>query len=249
MIDFFWDEQFQLGEESTLLTQLTWPNYLVEPSDIPEPSLEFSISEAELLRRMPTWGIRRKGDGTLIANASAVLISADVKSDALPAAGWRFAMEAFGKNEKPNCLCLLAANIHPAYRRQGLAALLLKKGKEIASSRGLDYMIGPVRPTAKSEFPELSMTEYLIKKNEAGETYDPWLRLHLRLGAELLNICEQSVIIQASAEKWREWTKQKLTSSGKYTLPQGLAPLDLDISKNLGIYKEPNVWVRYTLRR
>jgi hypothetical protein len=59
-------------------------------------------------------------------------------------------------------------------------------------------MVGPVRPILKAEFPALSMGEYLKKRTDQGEIFDPWLRAHARLGAEVLNICANSITVKAT---------------------------------------------------
>jgi hypothetical protein len=242
-----WDQELQLGDETARLTMLSWPNFLVEPSDIPDPGLTFELTQQEIARRLPVWGIRRESDKALVAYAHGALIAADLSKNHLPDLGWQFAIESAFSNEPRNCMCLLAANVDPQVRSLGHSQLLLEKSKLITHELGFKTMIGPVRPTLKSDFPLMPMTEYMAKKTDSGEIYDPWLRLHTKCGGEVLNICSQSVVVRATLPKWREWTGLPLSTSGDQVLKMGLVPLKIDLQKNIGVYTEPNVWFRYRI--
>ena len=245
---FNWDFSLELGQETDRLMTATWPNYICEPSDIPDPGLTCEMEAEELTRRNPLWGIRRDSDQALVAYAHAVLVDLDFRRSSLPNHGWRFAIETVTNPKlKANCLCVIAINVDPNLRRQGFSQALLERAKLVAKERGFAGLVGPVRPTLKHEFPQLSMQEYLEKRTDRGEIFDPWLRAHTKAGADVLNICEQSVTITATLDKWRNWTGADLQNSGKYILPQGLAPLVADVEKNIGVYCEPNIWVRYLL--
>ena len=83
--------------------------------------------------------------------------------------------------------------------------------------------------------------------SENGNIFDPWIKIHLKSGGKITNICTQSVHIKASLSKWREWTQLSFPQSGDYEIPQGLVPLSVDREKNLATYTEPNVWMRYRI--
>jgi hypothetical protein len=244
---YSWDSSLQLGDETAHLTNSLWPNFLVEESDIADSSLELEISEAELSRRFRQWGIRRDSDQKLVAYLSAILISADLSTDVLPDSGWQFAMQSVCSSKAPNCMCLIVANVLPEARQLGLAQILLEKSKEVTKESGFSTLIAPVRPTAKSEFPDLTIAEYVERRSASNEIADPWLRTHSKLGGEVLNVCNESVVVTATLKKWREWTGLALEKSGAHPLIGGLAPLHVDVEKNVGAYREPNVWVRYRL--
>lgn len=244
---YFWDPQLRLGQETSALTRVLWPNYLIEDSDIPEPSLKFEMPEREMNRRFPVWGIRRASDRKLAAYANGVLLHCDPSVEKLPETGWRHAIDAVFSKTPPNCLCLLVANVDPEQRNLGLSVPLLDMAKQVTKKLGFSQMIGPVRPIRKSEFPDLSMSDYVSRLTGEGESFDPWVREHVRAGAAILNICSESVLVRATLAKWRQWIKLPLTESGEYELPGGLAPLVVDVAANVGVYREPNVWVRYQL--
>ncbi|MGZ3722624.1 MAG: hypothetical protein ACXVA9_06825 [Bdellovibrionales bacterium] len=245
---YYWDNTLRLGDETSQLTKQIWPNFLIDESDIPEPGLKFSISVEELNSRFPVWGIRDERDLKLVAYAQAVLIHADIKKDALPDSGWRFACEALVSVASPNCLCLLAVNVDPSVKHMGFSQSLVAKAKLVTLEKGFSTMIGPVRPALKSEFPQMTMDEFLEMRSTSGEIFDPLVRAHVHFGGEVLNVCNESVLIKASLAKWQEWTGLEFGQSGAYELPQGLAPIEIDAENDLGVYREPNVWVRYRLR-
>jgi hypothetical protein len=242
---YSWDSSLQLGDETAHLTNSLWPNFLVDESDIPDDSLQLEISVEEFNRRFINWGIRRDSDQKLVAYLSAVLIFAEISKDQLPDSGWRFAMQSVCSTAAPNCVCLNVANVLPETRQLGLAQILLEKSKAVTKELGFSTLIAPVRPVRKSEFPNLTMAEFLEKRTDANEIFDPWLRTHSKLGGEILNVCNESVVITATVKKWREWTGLALTQSGDYPLAGALAPLHVELEKNLGTYREPNIWVRY----
>lgn len=246
--DFFLDRSIDLGTPEVLrLSDLAWPNYLRLESDIPEPGHQFKMSKSEFVRRFPIWGIRSRTSNTLVAFAHAVLLEMDLSVTQLPDDGWRFAIRHVAESHRPNCLCLVVASIDPVARGHGLSRHLIEYGKTLTQSLGFKEMIAPVRPTQKHLYPFESMSEYLSRTGLRGKIFDPWLRIHSEAGAEFANICRSSVNVAATLSKWREWTGLALTASGAQQIPGGLVPLSVDVQRNIGVYSEPNVWVRYRL--
>lgn len=244
---YAWDPSLRLGKETAELTARVWPNYLIAESDLPEPRLKFEISQQEFLRRFPAWGIRREDTGGLVAFANGVQLALDLSQPSLPEGGWQYAIQSADSKAPRNALCLLVANVDPTVRGLGLARTLVERAKLATLGLGFDTMIAPVRPTRKHESPFTPMDEYILKRTERGELYDPWLNLHHQAGGKIVNVCSESVCVRATLGKWREWTGLPLQASGDRLLPQGLVPLKVDTEGNVGTYSEPNVWVRYDL--
>jgi GNAT superfamily N-acetyltransferase len=238
--EFFWDNELKLGRETAELTAKIWPNYLVVESDIPEPGLKFEITQEEFVRRFPVWGIRRSEDKRLVAFANAVQVCLETQ-ETLPSEGWRFAIQSGASGKTPNALCLVIANIDPSARGQGFGKVLIERAKQAARELGFLNLVAPVRPTLKHQEPLMPMTEYLLTR------IDPWIKTHIESGGEVLNVCEESVVITATLNKWREWTGLSLQENGEHNLPHGLVPLSVDLQKGIGIYREPNVWLRYRI--
>ena len=67
------------------------------------------------------------------------------------------------------------------------------------------------------------------------------------LGGRILKVAPESMVVEASVQQWMEWTGGKFPASGAYVVPGALAPVHIDLEKNIGRYAEPNVWVEHSL--
>jgi hypothetical protein len=142
-----------------------------------------------------------------------------------------------------DALCALAAEISPAARGRGLAEESLRAMSALAASRGLGHLVAPVRPSWKERYPLTPIEEYVTWRREDGSLFDPWLRVHERLGGRLSTPLPQSMLITGSVAEWQAWVGIDFPRTGEYVFPRGLALLDVDRDVDLGTYWEPNVWV------
>ncbi len=101
--------------------------------------------------------------------------------DAAPEAG--FALRAAGGT--PTALCALAAEILPRHQGHGLSAAVLRAMAGLASGAGLPHLIAPVRPTLQERYPTIAIERYTRWTREDGTPFDPWIRVHIRLGGRL----------------------------------------------------------------
>jgi hypothetical protein len=69
------------------------------------------------------------------------------------------------------------------------------------------------------------------------------MRVHARMGADVLRPEPRSLLIEAPVEDWERWTAMAFPADGDYWFPRGLAPLHVDGGR--GVYHEPNVWMRH----
>ena len=76
-----------------------------------------------------------------------------------------------------------------------------------------------------------------------GAPFDPWLRVHWRLGATLLKPAPQSAFVLGTVNQWEEWTRMVFPETGEYVIPGGLQPLTIDREADEGRYYDPNVWM------
>jgi GNAT superfamily N-acetyltransferase len=143
----------------------------------------------------------------------------------------------------PTTLCAIAAAIVPEYRGTGLSSTIVRRMTAIAAAHGLDGLIAPVRPTWKDRYPLVSIEHYAAWRRGDGSLYDPWLRTHERLGAELLVPAPRSMTISGTREEWQEWTDLVFPQDGDYVVPGALVPVRF--KEGQGIYVEPNVWMRH----
>jgi hypothetical protein len=242
-----WDYGMVFNSETMAVSAQVSEKYLVETSDIEENPLEVSLDLSELPIRFPVMGIRSQSTNRLIAYVSLSQVTMDVCAPTLPENGWQALVRSSYSNGKATGMALWVAIVLPEYRKLKLSDCLLKQSLRLTKQRGFHTLIGPVRPSRKAEFPDLSFEEYIEMKTSDGRIFDPWLRLHLQNGAEIVNICDSSTIVRASLGQWEKWTGLKFQQSGSHRIPGGIVPLQVDLSARLGVYKEPGIWVRYHL--
>lgn len=185
---------------------------------------------------------------TLIAAGHAIPLVWDGTIDGLPE-GWDDAIERgfrdYEHGEAPTALCGLSIVIAPNQQGRGLSEMMVRAMKDIAAADGLDQIIIPVRPSLKSRHPLVPMHEYIQWRQPDGSPFDPWLRIHQRMGAEILGIAPHSMVITGTLEQWEQWTGMQFPESGRYPVPGALEPIIIDCDHKSGRYEESNVWVRY----
>jgi GNAT superfamily N-acetyltransferase len=156
-----------------------------------------------------------------------------------------FALRAAGG--RPDTLSALAIEIAPGARGAGLSATMIAAMARIARDHDLGGLIAPLRPTWKERYPLTPIERYAAWTREDGLPFDPWIRTHVRLGAEILRPEPESLRIAGTVAEWESWIDLPLPESGEYVFPHGLAPLRVDREADLGLYYEPNVWVGHSV--
>ncbi len=139
-------------------------------------------------------------------------------------------------------LCAVGVLVRPMYRRKGLSRKILSEMRSLSEAKGLRGFLAPVRPSRKHVFPEESIETYANRRDGKGRLLDPWLRVHEELGGERLGFMHESVTVTATIQDWEKWTGMRFSTSGSYCIPDGLAPVSIDLETNRGTYREPNVW-------
>ena len=76
---------------------------------------------------------------------------------------------------------------------------------------------------------------------------DPWLRVHVRAGARIVNVAHYSMVIPGTLAQWRKWTGLPFDRSGPVEVPHALVPVHCDVDQDRAIYVEPNVWVHHRI--
>ena len=165
----------------------------------------------------------------------------------LPDRGWDW---VFGKgindklnNIRANTLNGLQIAVSKKHQGKGISSLVLKEMIFLARDNGFKYVTTPVRPILKSEYPLTSIDNYIKWRREDGLPFDPWLRVHVRLGGKIIKPCHKSMYITGTVNEWEEWTNMKFFETGRYVIRGALKPVKINIEKNSGEYTEPNVWV------
>ena len=157
------------------------------------------------------------------------------------------ACEAREAGQRPTALCALAAEVRPRFQGGGLANRMLDIMADLARGGGLSHLIAPVRPSLKDRYPISPIEQYVSWTRENGEPFDPWIRIHLRRGGQIVKPIPHSMRITGTVAEWEEWTGMRFPGDGRYTFPAGLAPVEIDHGSDLGSYWEPNVWIVHTL--
>lgn len=138
-------------------------------------------------------------------------------------------------------LAALAAEVAPSRQGHGLSSVVIAAMTVAARNRGLRRLAAPVRPSWKDRYPITPIAQYARWRRSDGLPFDPWMRVHARLGASVLRAEPRSMEITGPVEEWEAWTGMRFPEDGEYVFPAGLAPLAVE--GGVGRYWEPNVWM------
>jgi GNAT superfamily N-acetyltransferase len=168
-----------------------------------------------------------------------------------PEGGWDWAVaravEDHRAGRAPNAQCGLVIAIAPNHQNKGLSTKMVKAMKAFGQRQGFDLLAIPVRPSVKSRYPLIPIERYVTWRREDGRPFDSWLRSHTSVGAEIIGPCVRSTLIEGTVSEWEEWAKMEFPDSGSYVVPGALVPVEIDRTLDLGVYLEPNVWVRHPM--
>jgi GNAT superfamily N-acetyltransferase len=171
--------------------------------------------------------------------------TAPFRWDGLPAGLDDVLIRAFAEDGVPTALSACVAIVAPDRRGEGLSGRLIEGMRQLAHEHGLTRFVAPVRPTNKTRYPLTPMERYVQWRRWDGLPFDPWIRVHARLGGELMEVCERSMLISGSVGAWESWTKMAFPESGSYVIDGALVPITIDRDADRGDYVEPNVWMRH----
>ena len=187
----------------------------------------------------------------IVAVGNTIPLKWDASLESLPDRGWDAIFEMGVRHLKgcvaPNILSALQAIVVNGQQGKGLSAEVMHGMRRIAQQRGFPFLIAPVRPTWKSRYPLIPMADYIGWQTPEGLPFDPWLRVHARLGAQTIKVAPRSMKITGSIADWEGWTGLRFPASGKYIVPDALNPVTMNVEKDFGAYLEPNVWMVHPL--
>jgi len=212
-----------------------WPVFLSEDSSVKKywQRLYQVYPEYQLLFRINSEYIG-------VANSAPIYWNGSIGN--LPS-GFDEAIETIiEEDKKPNTLCGLAVVISKKYLGKGISSKIINNLKKLAKSYGYSNLILPVRPTLKSQYPTIFMDDYINWKKD-NLPFDPWLRVHLKIGGEILKVANPSMIVRGTVSDWQRWTGMHFGESNKYIIQGALNPVNIDLENDLGEYIEPNIWV------
>jgi len=126
----------------------------------------------------------------------------DGTPDDLPS-GWDEAfVRAFESGREATVLCALAISVRPDQQGRQLSSLMLNAMRDAAAAAGLRELIAPVRPTLKASYPLIAIERYMTWRREDASHFDPWLRLHERIGGEVYAAAPRSMVMEAPVADW-----------------------------------------------
>lgn len=148
---------------------------------------------------------------------------------------------------RADVLCALVAVVDPRHHGRGLSGAIIRGMATVAAAAGLGCLIAPVRPTWKDRYPLTPLEQYVRWTRDDGLPFDPWIRLHRRLGAEPLAVAPRSLDVRGTVAEWEAWTRMAFPESGDYVVPGALVPVTIDRERDEGRYVEPNIWMRHSV--
>jgi GNAT superfamily N-acetyltransferase len=182
-------------------------------------------------------------DGEVVARGRTIPFRWDGSLEDLPRGIDAVGIRAIEDEAQPTALSALAAEVTDDFQRQGLSGVVIEAMALIARAQGLRPLVAPVRPTWKDRYPLTAIERYMRWCRSDGLPFDPWMRVHARLGATILRGEPQSMEISGPVADWESWVGIEFPDDGDYVFPGGLAPLTVDAGT--GHYWEPNVWMRH----
>jgi len=172
----------------------------------------------------------------------------DKPIDELPREGWDWMVKQgisnYEQHTAANMLGGLQIIITTKYLSKGYSKIIIQQLKKLKANQDYAHLAIPIRPIWKHKYPAMKMSDYLLMEAD-GKTYDPWIRTHLKSGAEIVNVCENSMNFKGDITFWKSMLHEEINASGLYTLPGALNQIQINIEENTGEYREENIWVYY----
>ena|SRR3989442_783453 len=239
-------ERPELEDEFEKLADASWPRFLRQ-----RDALGYGQYWPRLFTTWADWQLLIVDElGPTIAATHAVPLVWSGTADDLPSSIadiLRRAQADHDAGRAPNALCALAAMVAERFRGKGMSPVAVRAMVSLARARGLRALIAPVRPVNKSVYPLAPMERYVRWTNEDGLPLDPWIRVHARLGAEILGVAPRALVIVGTVPDWERWTDMRFPDPGPYVVPGALQPVVIDRQADEGRYEDPNVWMRHAI--
>ena len=187
--------------------------------------------------------------GRAVARGNCIPVAYEEPWSSLPDEGFDWVLargfQDLAEGRKPAVLSALYIVVSDAFLNNQLSAKMLDVMKQIGRDAGLSHLIVPLRPSLKSRYPLIDIDEYSRLHNKEGEPFDPWLRVHVRAGGEIIHPCHRAMTVTGTREEWMEWTGTHFPVDGRCVVPDALVPITF--SGETGTYIEPGIWVVHEL--
>ena len=242
-----YSERPELWNNIRDLSDEVWPEYNVHGETL-------NYYWAQLYDVFPEWQfvLYDPGDQLVLAEGHTIPLAWDGTDEDLGPgidATLAAAFELRAGGGQPTAVSALAAKIPPRHQGRHLSAVLLTAMADLTRDAGLSHLIAPVRPSHKDRYPTIPIERYAHWTRADGSPFDPWVRVHTRLGARIGPAIPRSLHITGTVGEWETWTRMAFPETGDYVFPAGLATVHIDRERDLGEYWEPNVWIIHQARR
>lgn len=239
------DQADILRDENYKMARMVWHEFMLHDPVAEHFTDLFTVPE--LMKYQ--FAMVEPNSDKIIAMGNSIPLLWEDKIENLPDEGWDWALargvDDYKNGRKPNYLCAIQIMVPPDYHGKGMSSKAVSAMRETAKEKGLNGLIAPVRPNKKCDYPIIPIDKYIKWTNGEDLPFDPWLRVHARLGAKIIKPCPQAMTISGTVAEWEEWAKMKFPESGRYTVPGALVPVDINRENDKGIYIEPNVWMHH----
>lgn len=240
------EDRPDLRDDIDQFTRQSWPEFMLNHSILHEywqalytrfPACQLILMEAEPAR--------------VIGVANSLPLHWSQAMDQLPDNGLDWCLSQGIKDAdagvETNLLCIVSISLAKDVRGHSRSNQMIDAMKDLAMEYEFETIVSPIRPNFKSLHPLESMETYLSWTNSEGLPFDPWIRVQVREGAEVLHVCPESTTLTGTVAEWEAWTQLEFKESGPYMVPGALVPVMINLEMNQGLYVEPHVWMRYPI--
>jgi GNAT superfamily N-acetyltransferase len=237
-------ERPELAPEMRRLGASPWPAFLNHDAVVEElwpflyelaPDYQFALLDGQT--------------GSLAAMGNCIPIRWDRDAQTLPDGGIDAVLEdgvaCLREGASPTAASALMIVVSPERLGHGISRDAIRAMTEVVSRHGLADLVAPVRPTEKHRYPLIPMERYMQWRRDDGLPFDPWIRVHERVGGELVAPASAAMRVTGNVAEWEGWTGMELPESGDYVVPGALVPIDVDRERDMGEYLEPACWIRH----
>jgi hypothetical protein len=246
----------------TLVTAAERPDLIDRMAELgSEPWPEFLAHDAQvnelwpcLLELAPDYqfGLIDTDTGTVAAMGNCIPIRWDRDPRTLPDGGIDAVLEdgaaCLREGATPTAVSALMIVVSRERLGEGLSAKALRAMAEVVRRHDLADLVAPVRPTLKHRYPLIPMERYIRWRRADGLPFDPWIRVHERVGGDIVGPASAAMRVTGTVAEWEQWTEMTLPETGAYVVPEALIPVEIDRERDVGRYLEPACWVHHRAR-
>jgi GNAT superfamily N-acetyltransferase len=238
------DKNKEFLNDGQNIVENVWPEFMLYD----EVACELFFQLYESFPEFQFWLVDKENSNKIVGIGNSIPLFYNNELQDLPRSGWDYALKKGFDNRKqgiePNMVCALSITMNPEYRGKGISYEMVRSMINVTKKNKFNKLILPVRPSGKCQYPLISIESYIEKWNrDDGFSYDPWLRVHQKIGGKIIKPCNQSMLIKGTVSQWQNWTGMYFAETGDYIIDGGLVPVHIDVEKDIGIYIEPNVWM------